>query len=224
MPFPTTALTHRSPPSRRQIRLAKTATAAEAIGQLEQGLELYVLTFGQFSISHALLHLLGQTGPAEMAIATWTAARADLTAAHRLLASKEITRLRWIVDRSFANRQPDYCRQLLELFGADCIRAGKSHAKFVLVRNARWNLVVRTSMNLNENPRLENLEISDHAALSEFMWAVVDEIFRDEEPGLFADKLPALELIPEMPLQGRIGMRQLPMACVKPGKAPKVGP
>ena len=43
-------------------------------------------------------------------------------------------------------------------------------------------MVARTSMNLNENPRLETLEISTDPAFGEFMIRVVDDIFRVVPP------------------------------------------
>ena len=87
-----------------------------------------------------------------------------------------------IVDGSFIVRQPDYHRRMLELFGSDCVRTIKSHAKFMTITNDEWKIVVRTSMNLNENPRLENLEITEDPAFAEFFMRLTDEIFYEISP------------------------------------------
>ncbi|MGH6920760.1 MAG: hypothetical protein ACREJ0_24010, partial [Geminicoccaceae bacterium] len=102
-----------------------------------------------------------------------------------------IRSLRMIVDRSFLTRQPEYCATMRLVFGDDTIRTTRTHAKFLLVRNESWDLAVRTSMNLNENPRLENIEISDDRALADFLTAVVDDVFRDQAIGVFNGELPA---------------------------------
>ena len=58
----------------RMVRAAKTVCAAEAIGPVVPGLEVYVLTFGQFSLIDALHYLVEQTGPADDDVAVVTAA------------------------------------------------------------------------------------------------------------------------------------------------------
>jgi hypothetical protein len=156
---------HKSSPKRRVIRAAKVGTATDAIGPLEKGCEIYCLTFGQFSLIDAICAIIEQTGPADVTLATWTAADADLTRAESMLASAKIRTMRYIVDRSFLTRMPHYCAAMRRLFGDECIRTTRSHAKWAVIRNERWTLAIRTSMNMNHNPRLENLEISDDPAL-----------------------------------------------------------
>jgi hypothetical protein len=169
-------------PANREIRLAKTRAAAEAIGELQNKQDIYILTFGQFSLIDALIHVLEQTGPANVDLSTWTAADAHLEKTKSLMESAAIERFRMVVDRSFETRQPEYVFHMRKLFGSDCIRAVRTHAKFFIVSNDQWKVVARTSMNLNENPRLENIEISTDAALADFMTRVVDEIFCEVAP------------------------------------------
>lgn len=178
----TTPAVHSRPNDGKQIRFTKTATARHAIGTLQQGHDLYILTFGQFSLIDALVAILEQTGPASVALSTWTAADAHLEKSAELMASAQITDFRMIVDRSFESRQPGYVHHMRQLFGPECIRAINTHAKFILIRNATWDIVVRTSMNLNNNPRLENIEISAHPGLDAHMQALVDEIFAEVAP------------------------------------------
>ncbi|QQK75143.1 hypothetical protein HUG15_05675 [Salicibibacter cibarius] len=81
------------------------------------------------------------------------------------------------MDRSFPTRQPAYCQQLIDTFGADSLRLTRTHAKFILLDNDDWHLVIRTSMNLNENARVENFEISDDPDMHAFMMQLVDEVW-----------------------------------------------
>lgn len=157
-----------------------TRFAADALGAVEPGMELYCLTMGKFSLIDVIEHLLETTGPADLVVSTWTAAGADIGFANRLLTDGRVRSMRFVMDYSFVSRQPAYCAALREAFGDGSIRVTKNHAKFVLIRNERWNLVVRTSMNLNECRRLETVEISDHVEMAEFLDDVVRQLFANQ--------------------------------------------
>jgi hypothetical protein len=157
--------------------------AAAVLGPIVKGLEVFALTGGAFSLVDVLVHVLDTTGPARVDLSTWTAASADISFAGALLREKRIERLRFLVDFSFPSRQPSYCAALRATFGEDAIRVSKNHAKFVLVRNASWNVVVRTSMNLNENRRFETVELSDDVGLASFLEGFVDEVFAHHAVG-----------------------------------------
>jgi hypothetical protein len=184
----------RRTPRKRIVRAAKIGAARTALGGLEPGIELYVLTHGQFSLIDALVALLEQTGPADVTLATWTAQAADLRQAAALMTRERglIRTFRLIVDRSFLTRQPEYAQTMRELFGDNAIRTARSHAKWAAIRNESWTLAVRTSMNLNENPRLENIEVSDDPGLVTFLLEQADSLFSDQPSGVFDGELPAV--------------------------------
>lgn len=188
----------------RIIRTAKEGSAREAIGTLRPGCEILVLTFGQFSLIDGIVTILKQTGPADVVLSTWTAGDTDLTTAANLLESAAITRLRMIVDRSFITRQPGYCAKMRQLFGDECIRTMRSHAKFAVIRNDQWAIAVRTSMNLNTNPRLEQMEISDDPGLADFFTTLADDLWQEQSPGVFNGELPLLASIPNVERAGRV--------------------
>lgn len=194
----------------REIRLAKLASAAEAIGRIEPDTDTFILTYGQFSLIDALVAILDQTGPADVTLATWTAADAHLERSAELVESAAIRSFRLIIDRSFESRQPEYCEHMRRLFGQDCIRVLRIHAKFMLVRSDTHNIVVRTSMNMNENPRLENIEVSEDRRLAEFFQTVSDDIFREIKPGENRSALAALGSIPEHAKFKEIRADQIP--------------
>jgi hypothetical protein len=170
--------------AKRDVRRGVYArNAAEAIGEVRPGCEIAGLFKGQFSLIDMVEHLLDHSGPADMVISTWTAAGADVDYALRLLANGKVRKLRFLVDFSFPSRQPGYAAALVEAFGEDCIRVSKNHAKFVLISNESWDLVLRTSANLNENRRLETFEVSDDPELAAFYGEIVDDIFRVQPDG-----------------------------------------
>ena len=169
--------------NRDKRRALTAASAAEAIGPIVPGLEVFGLSKGQFSLIDIVEHCLKATGPADVVISTWTAATADLDFALGFLGNGAIRSLRFIVDVSFPQRQPQYTAVLRNRFGDEAIRLTKSHAKFVIVENDAFALVIRSSMNLNENRRLESFEISDDRSMADYLRGVVDEVFAASEPG-----------------------------------------
>lgn len=173
----TTPASHAKGNAKKEFRIAKGESARVAIGELQKGTDLFILTYGQFSLIDALVEILRQTGPAHVSISTWTAAHAHLDRSAELMDGLGVLSFRMIVDRSFRTRQPAYHARMVEIFGTDSIRAIRTHAKFMLIRNESWDIVVRTSMNLNENPRLENIEISDNEGFADFFQGVVDAVF-----------------------------------------------
>jgi hypothetical protein len=168
--------------SNREMRIAKTLSAKNAIGKIRKNSDTYILTFGQFSLIDAVIAIIDQVGPSDVVLSTWTAADAHLEKTQEMLESSDIMSLRMIIDRSFETRQPKYCQRMRNLFGVDCIRHIRNHAKFVIITNQEYKITIRTSMNLNENPRLENIEVSEDEELTDFMLKVVDEIFSEVAP------------------------------------------
>ena len=186
------ALTIKRESIKRDVRATKALNADAAIGDLTPGCEIFILTYGQFSLIDAVAALLRKTGPADVLLSTWTAGNVDLSKAADLLDGAEILSFRMIVDRSFLTRQPGYCRKMIELFGLNCLRTWRGHAKFAVIRNEKYTLAVRTSMNLNTNPRLENLEISDDPKLADFLTLIADDLFREQQTDVFDGELPKL--------------------------------
>lgn len=174
--------------TRKRTRLFKVGDARHALAEFDHGREVTCYTFGQFSVIDALVALMSKTGPVHVVVATWTAAAADLRRAQELMRDERIITCRWIVDQSFKNRQPHYLEEMVSLFGEESIRALKTHAKFMLLYNDEWNIVVRTSMNLNENKRLENLDVVDDFEFCQWHRNLVDGVFRDVTVGDFVDR------------------------------------
>src|SRR5688572_3179143 len=91
--------------------------------------------------------------------------------------SQRFTRIRFLLDFSFQRRQPALIAHVRELFGNGALVVTKNHCKFALFGNAAWRITCRTSMNLNFNPRLEDVELEDDPKLFGFLEAILDEIF-----------------------------------------------
>lgn len=172
---------YKRPVRKTRKRFFNVEGAAEYIGDLKKNTEIFGITKGQFSIIDILEYILNFTGPSDIKIGTWTAAHADIDRAFQFLKSNKIKTIKFIVDRGFFNRQPVYCDSLRNLFGNDSIRFLRIHAKFITIQNDDWNFVVRTSMNLNENKRMENFEITEDKEFCEYLNKFFDSVFENIE-------------------------------------------
>lgn len=152
-------------------------SAKRCIGGITHGCEVFGITKGDFSMIDILRHIAKQIGPCRIDIGTWTAARAEIQQAFEMLDDGNIEAMRWLVDRSFPNRQPEYYKKLLDRFGQDSVRLARFHAKFILLENDDFSVAVRTSMNLNENKRIEFYEISEGTPISGFLREITDYHF-----------------------------------------------
>jgi hypothetical protein len=162
---------------RRGLSIAR---AADAVGTIESGCEIFGLTKGDYSLIDLIEHCLDTTGPADVVVSTWSAAGADLEFARGFVADGRVRRLRFVVDYTFIERQPEYVAVMRERFGDEAIRLTRNHAKFVVVSNDEWALCLRSSMNLNENKRMESWELSDDRGMADYLLGVVESLFASE--------------------------------------------
>lgn len=175
---------------RRQLRdFRRLETAREVVEAFDRDVELFGFTKGQFSLVQLIEACLELTGPASLTISTWTAARTDLTEILALLDSGSLTGTRWLVDFSLQRRSPELANKLRKQFGEDAIRVAKNHAKFAMIINDKWSLVLRTSMNLNHNPRFEDFTLAHDPELAAFLTAILDEVW-DKQDRHFAKENP----------------------------------
>lgn len=155
--------------------------ADEFLEDFKPGMEMLGLTNGQFSLADLIESLVDWCGGEvkSLDIATWTASGYDAARMLALVESGRCGRMRWVVDDIFTKRQPELSRALLKQ-GSE-IRILKTHAKFAILRGKERSCVLRTSMNLNANPRLEFFEVSDNAELTGFFTGLVDKVYANDE-------------------------------------------
>lgn len=174
---------------KRDIRdLRRKQTAETAVAGFSKEIEIYGFTKGQFSVIDLLESMFKITGPAALTVSTWTAAKTDITTVLDFVEAGHCTTARWLVDFTFQHRSPELAARIREVAGHDAIRLGKNHAKFFMMRNAEWNVICLTSMNLNFNPRFENFMLRDDKEMCDFHDAILDEIWTKQKPSLATAK------------------------------------
>jgi hypothetical protein len=169
-------------PKREIMDLRRIECATAAVATLERdGCELFGLTKGQFSLTDMIEAILEKTGPADLSISTWTAANSDVSRMLELLRSGAIRSCRWLVDMTFMRRCPSLAAEIRAKFGADAIRVTRTHAKFCTITNDGWQVALRSSMNLNQNPRLESFQVGHDPELCNFLSGVMDDIWARQD-------------------------------------------
>ena len=155
-------------------------TAADCIGKIEEGVSIFAVTRGQFSMIDAVQHCLAEMGPSRLTIWTWCIADYELETFEWLLRAGSITDALLVIDRageqqvaktrSFrdgsidkSEKQGALMRRWKEKFGPASIRVVLNHAKIATLDNGKMKVVIRGSMNLNHNPRFEQLDVTEGA-------------------------------------------------------------
>ena len=172
-----TATAHTRPTKTARHRLSKIASARDTIAGFGHDTDIVGLTHGQFSLLDLIEATLEITGPAHLAVATWSAGLYDAHAAARFKADGRLLSVRFVMDSASQKRGQASTVDIADLFGVESIRTTRSHAKFAIVTNDTWRVVITSSMNLNLNPRVEQFEMTEDADRAAFFLAWVDELF-----------------------------------------------
>ena len=145
--------------------------------------QVYGFTDGKFSLIDVIYAVLKKIGRADVVICTWSAGIKDSHNIKWMLETNMINTIKIITDMSFPSRKKNYSVAIDELFGTENIRMARVHAKFVLLKNESWNIVINTSMNLNANKTVENFQIIDDVVLYDFMDQYCNVHFENQLPG-----------------------------------------
>lgn len=174
---PTSLIRPRREHKRELRELRRKQSARQAIAGFDRSVEIYGFTKGQFSLLDLMVALLEITGPARVSLSTWTAARHEIQALDRLVRAGSLLSMRWLIDFSFSRRDPEAAHQIRQTFGLESVRVAQNHAKFALFEADGWEIVLRTSMNLNMNPRFEDFTLAHDPELAGFVRAILDDIW-----------------------------------------------
>lgn len=147
--------------SRRTRAVESFASAAECIGPVEPGMALFAVTRGQFSMLDAVQHVITEVGPCEVSVWTWTIAEYEVEVFTAFLQDRRITGGTLVIDRSAEVRNAALIEEWRSRFGAERVRVCNTHAKIATVRTDARRVLLRGSMNLNFNPRFEQLDITE---------------------------------------------------------------
>lgn len=147
--------------SRRAVAAESFKTASDCIGPVESGMSLFAITRGQFSMIDAVMHVLDQVGPANLSIWTWAIAEYELQQFQRMAEDGRVLSGTLVIDNSARNRNMPIILDWQRRFGAKSVRYVHNHAKIATIQTDKFNVLLRGSMNLNFNPRFEQLDVTE---------------------------------------------------------------
>ena len=166
------------------VKYAGRGSAKGVIGDITHGFRIFMINKGQFSLLDVIRELVRQTGPADLAVTCWAAGLEDIKTLNRMVLSKEIRSLRWLVGSGMVGTfQSRYSEELLR-FGETYVRTNRVHMKTALISTDDWKIAVRGSANLNSNKRFEQFDISDEPEVYGAIESVINEMWESSPPGL----------------------------------------
>lgn len=143
-----------------------------------------ILSNGQWSLHEMIAHLVHLTGPAKVLVTSWGISVEPLKAVIRLVESKHILRLQMLFDHRVRLQCPEAYQTLVALAGREevSVHLTKVHAKTVVITNDRWSLVLRTSANLTNNPRIESYVLTTHKSAERFNRGWIEQVMQGAQP------------------------------------------
>lgn len=130
----------------------KSKTLIKSIGQLQKGKTTHYYSYGNFNLVRLLIHLLKQTGPANMFMTSYSFSQTSIEQLLNYRQKGNILSFRVIVDNRVKTMSPIPFQMLSTAFDYRC---SSIHAKVALIWNDNWNISVVTSQNATDNPKLE---------------------------------------------------------------------
>lgn len=146
--------------SRRTRAVESFRTAAECIGPVHAGMSIFAITRGQFSMIDAVHHVVEACAPAKISLWTWTIADYEVQAFTSLM-RKDIAEADLLIDSGARKKNHALIQAWIGRFGAESVRHVRNHAKIALVEGSGLRVLLRGSMNLNFNPRFEQLDVTE---------------------------------------------------------------
>ena len=151
-----------APANRRANSVESFASAAECIGPLQQGMSLFAVTRGQWSMIDAIMYVLDSIGGgARVSLWTWTVADYEVRALQSLMWRGDLDGATLIVDTSSDKRNGALLNLWRRTFGETSVKVCRNHAKIARVWKGDLRFLLRGSMNLNFNPRFEQFDLTE---------------------------------------------------------------
>lgn len=148
--------------ARRRARAVESFQfVGETLGEITLGMSVFAITRGQFSMIDVVQYLVRSIEVAHISVWTWTIADYEVEAVGGLMANGQIRSARLIVDYSASQRNRVLLNEWRDRFGEETVRVCRTHAKIARVWNEGWRFLARGSMNLNWNPRFEQVDLTE---------------------------------------------------------------
>ena len=168
---------------KHEVGLFTTKDSNPVLEKFEKGCCLIGLTLGKFSLIDLIKSTLERIGKANVYVATWSAGIKDVHQVKWMLDTELINDFKLLTDHSYVNRQKKYAASIEDLFGKENIRTSEMHAKFVILTNNDYKVVIVSSMNLNANQTCETFQLFESPEITDFYLDFIKHHFDYQPPG-----------------------------------------
>jgi len=152
---------NRAAPAARRLRAVESFTsAADCLGPIGPETAVFAITRGQFSMIDAVRHVLDQLGPAAVSLWTWTVAEYEVQVLETLRDDRRILSGVLVIDAGARAKNAPIIAAWKRAHGPQSVRYVHNHAKIATVDNGTVRCLIRGSMNLNFNPRFEQIDLT----------------------------------------------------------------
>lgn len=155
------------------------AEARDLLSDLKsEGDSVFGITRGQCSLVDFCLAAIDKVGgPADVSFFTWVVAEYEMQYFRSLLDDGRISAFRLVCDHACLTHRPGFVESVRGKFGGDAVRLTATHAKIGMVRGPGGDILIRGSMNLNQNRKLEQFDATMSFELCEWFETVMAEIW-----------------------------------------------
>lgn len=153
--------------SRRARAVESFGNCQDALGAVGPGYSIFAITRGQWSLIDAILHLFAShPGPVRLSLWTWTLVDYELEVLTKLAAQERIESALLVIDLSARNVNSGVLSEWRARFGSESVKFLRSHAKLCTLEftDSGLRYLLRTSANLNHNPRFEQFDATEGGA------------------------------------------------------------
>jgi hypothetical protein len=162
----------------RKIKVKDTLN--DLIGKIEKGTSIHYASVSEWSQHELLRHLLNQTGPAKVWIATWSMSEPGATQVLQLCNEGMITQISCVFDWRIKIRC--VVAHQIAKFNFAQIHLTTCHAKVTVIETDNFNISIVTSANYTNNPRIEAGVITESKEIADFHKAWIIETLNNSKP------------------------------------------
>lgn len=176
---------------------------ADVFPPIQPGHSYHYATAGLWSSHDLLLHLLRQTGPARIWIATWSMTEDSVRILVQGLTSGLIQSLDLLIDSRVITRNAS--AYAFAQAHADKVRISACHAKVTVLENEHFSISIVGSANYTNNPRIESGVLTENRDVAGFHKSWIEAEMKKARP--FGDAQPKKPVprprsIPDKPQPG----------------------
>lgn len=143
----------------------------------------YGFTMGKVSLIQIVETICREFGGNfDLTTCIWSANKIDILRLKELQDQNFLKSAKFLVDPSAYTRKFSAIEALYSCFGIDSVRSLPTHAKFVTLKNDKFNIAITSSMNFTHNPRIEQYEVSECKDTLELMSGMVNNAFELYKP------------------------------------------